>query len=127
MQRYRFSIATFVLIAACALQTGCKPEESKSTSAGDSAQNSASAKAKTELTEDQRVTALANLAKADVHDGKTDLVVHECLMCALRMDGKGDYTSKYEGSELHFCSAGCKKHFDEDPAGVLLAAQIETE
>jgi YHS domain-containing protein len=30
-------------------------------------------------------------------------------------------TSEHEGKTYYFCSTGCKRDFDEDPAGVLQA------
>ncbi len=30
-------------------------------------------------------------------------------------------TSEHEGTTYYFCAMGCKKDFDEDPAGVLKA------
>jgi P-type Cu+ transporter len=41
-------------------------------------------------------------------------------VCGIHVDEKTavppkQYTSKYEGETLYFCSADCKKNFDNDP------------
>ncbi|MCB9849093.1 MAG: YHS domain-containing protein [Phycisphaerales bacterium] len=112
--KHRHAFATIaVSIFALALGiTGCKKEEP------------AEAKAPTPE-ETAKIT--ANLALADLHDGTTDRVVSECLMCGLRMKGSAEHTSKYQGVELHMCSAGCKKHFDADPATAILALDTSSE
>jgi thiol-disulfide isomerase/thioredoxin len=46
-----------------------------------------------------------------------------CVVCALN-DGEKEFEkvkahSEHEGKAYYFCSAGCKKEFDSDPAGYL--------
>jgi YHS domain-containing protein len=76
-------------------------------------------------TPEQQAQAAAKLAAADAHDGTTDQVVGDCLMCGLRMSGKPAHASTYEGVSLHFCKAACKRYFDQDPVGSLLKVEIE--
>jgi len=61
----------------------------------------------------------AKLAAADEMDGAADKTIGKCVMCALRMDGSAEHASTHAGYTLHFCSAGCKKHFDEGPGDAI--------
>jgi YHS domain-containing protein len=99
-----FTMACFV--------SGCKKEEG--------------AEAQVPKTED-RTQVVAKLAAADAHDGTTDKVISECLMCGLRMKGSPDHTSTHEGVTLQFCKEDCKKRFDEDPVTPLLAVNVDEE
>lgn len=37
-------------------------------------------------------------------------------VCKMEVDeNRAKYGSRYKGKSYHFCSAGCKKKFDEDP------------
>ena len=36
-----------------------------------------------------------------------------------------EYVSEYKGEEYYFCSAGCQREFEENPAGYLQDAQHE--
>jgi hypothetical protein len=65
------------------------------------------------------------LASADAHDGSVDHVVHECTGCGLGMPGDAAHAVKHAGYELHFCSDGCKKGFEADPAaGVARLGEV---
>lgn len=60
--------------------------------------------------------AVAILAAADAHDGKTDKVVSECATCSLAMAGHAGHAVTHEGYTLHFCSDACRRNFQKDPA-----------
>ena len=61
----------------------------------------------------------ARLAAADAADGATDHVVSKCATCRLGMDGVAQYSARYAGYELRFCSAECKQTFEQDPVAVI--------
>ena len=45
-------------------------------------------------------------------------------VCGMDVDpAKAAATSEYEGKTYYFCSGGCKRDFDNDPAGVLTAEE----
>ncbi len=74
-----------------------------------------------------RARVAATLAKADALDGATDKVVAKCAMCALRMEGSPEHESKHAAYTMHFCSAGCKDGFAEDPVNAILAMDVPEE
>jgi len=69
----------------------------------------------------------AALAKADGIDGTVDKTVKKCFACNLGMDGKGEILSKVGEYIVNFCSEGCKKAFDKDPAAMILAKTAESK
>ena len=69
----------------------------------------------------------AKLALADLADSTADHVVGRCAACALGMEGNAEHALNVHGYEMHFCSAGCKDGFAEDPEGAILAMVIAEE
>lgn len=42
-------------------------------------------------------------------------------VCGMTVDPGDSLRSEHEGKSYFFCSAGCKRKFEDDPAGVLAA------
>ena len=70
---------------------------------------------------------VAKLALADLADGAADHVVGRCAACGLGMEGNPEYALEVHGYEMHFCSAGCKDGFAENPDEAILAMVISEE
>ncbi len=97
--------ACALLIVASTSLAGCKQEEPKDPAA-------------------VQAEVSAKLAKADLADGKEDKVVSKCGACDLGMDGSADHALTVSGYTLHFCSAGCRSHFEEDTSNAIVAMKV---
>jgi len=64
------------------------------------------------------------LAAADLFDGTADHVVTRCASCNLGMQGSADHAVQIGGYELHFCSEGCAKPFQENPQQAVIAMAL---
>jgi len=47
----------------------------------------------------------------------------EDLVCGMMCDPKTALRSEYQGQTYYFCSAGCKKSFDEEPQKYVVLAK----
>jgi len=66
----------------------------------------------------------AILAQADRVDGTEDHVVAKCPGCNLAMDGTAEHAAHVGDYELHFCSEGCSRRFQEDTNASILAMKM---
>lgn len=105
-------------LALLALVVGCGDTTKPNAEPGEKEQ--ASAPVTLELTE----TSLKTLAAADAADGSADQTVHLCYSCALGMDGKSEFAATAGEYTLHFCSAGCLDHFQENAEKTIADTKI---
>ena len=74
--------------------------------------------AATEMTLEQK------LAAADLYDGIADKVVSRCASCNLAMQGSADHAVRIDEYQLHFCSEGCARPFEENPEQAFMAMAL---
>lgn len=116
---------TGILATGLLLGAGCKKEEAAPAAKdGDMGAALTDMKKQAEGAAGDMVKVNAQLAAADVLDGKTDKTVSKCMMCAFRMAGSADHASSYKGYKLEFCGEPCQKKFDAEPDKYVLAADI---
>ena len=77
--------------------------------------------------EDQMEMLKAKLAKADLLDGKEDMIVTRCATCALSMDGKPEHSTEVMGYTMYFCSDQCLKSFEADTTKALTELVVPEE
>lgn len=114
-------------LALCAMQLSCSKEKPETADKKKPEPVEQIKEGVTAVAEDASASTdvLAKLARADEVDGNLDKVVSKCPSCALRMDGKPEYSLTFSGFTLQFCSKDCKKGFESDTAKKILALKIE--
>lgn len=119
-------VFTAAAIAALIGLTACRKQPAESEAARTKSSKPAEVSASTKAADHETPSAdvVAKLAKADVLDGAADHVVSKCGICALRMAGSDAHVSKLGDYELHFCSDGCKKTFDQNPSKAVMAFNV---
>jgi len=114
----RWQVGGFVLALCTMALIGCGGEEPTKLDSGPQKQLG-------ELTVDApSVEVLAKLASFDAFDGTTDMVVSDCVGCALSMKGNSEHPVEVGEYTLHFCSGPCATKFKEAVNEKILALEI---